>query len=60
MYKDPECVLTITMLDGTRNCLALYALNERHLEVARDGVTTGFYLNKSGLSDIIRALENLY
>lgn len=60
MYKDPECVLTITMLDGTRNRLALYALNERHLEVARDGVTTGFYLNKSGLSDIIRALENLY
>ena len=50
----------IPMLDGTRNRLALYALNERHLEVARDGVTTGFYLNKSGLSDIIRALENLY
>lgn len=56
-YGQPECTLTLTMLDGTQTSLSLYALNERQLEVARDGATTGFYINKSGLRAIVEALE---
>ena len=56
-HGQPECVLTLTMLDGTQTSLSLYALNERQLEVARDGVSTGFYTNKSGLRTLLEALE---
>lgn len=56
----PVCELTFTLLDGRETSLALFALNERHLEVVRDGESTGFYVNKSGLSDIVSALEALY
>ena len=56
----PVCELTFTLLDGRETSLALFALNERHLEVVRDGESTGFYVNKSGLSNIVSALEALY
>lgn len=60
MHSEPECTLIFTMLSGEQTSLALYALNERHLEVARNGQTTGFYINKGGLGDIVSALEALY
>lgn len=56
-HGQPECTLTLAMLDGTQTSLSLYALNERQLEVARDGIATGFYINKSGLRAILEALE---
>lgn len=56
----PECVLTIQTKDGKKHEIALHELNERHLEVVRDGVSTGFYVNKSDLQSIMSALKALH
>lgn len=53
------CTLILRLKDGTQTSLSLYALNERHLEIARDGVSTGFYCNKSGLQNVLDALSNI-
>lgn len=55
----PECRLIITLNDGRREELTLYRLNERHLEVARNGSSTGFYTSQKGLQEIINVLEAL-
>lgn len=56
----PECTLILKMKDGKEHTVSLHELNERHLEVARDGVSTGFYVNKSDLQNILSTLEALY
>lgn len=56
---EPVCRLTFDMLDGSTHTLSLHALNERHLEVVRDGESTGFYVNKSALEQISGALNAL-
>ncbi|MCI6041026.1 MAG: DUF4340 domain-containing protein [Clostridiales bacterium] len=58
--ETPACEMTFSLLDGSKTSLALYALNERHFEVVRDGQSTGFYINKSYLTNIAKALEALY
>lgn len=55
----PECTLILRMKDGKEHRVSLHSLNERHLEVVRDGVSTGFYVNKSDLQNILSALEAL-
>lgn len=55
----PVCTLTFAMHNGDTHTLSLHALNERHLEVVRDGESTGFYVNKSALEQISAALDAL-
>lgn len=54
---EAECTLICTLEDGSVNTLALRRLNERHLEVVKDGVSTGFYCHQSALEEILAALE---
>lgn len=54
---EAECTLTLLMKNGQSTCLSLYALNERHLGVERDGEWSGFYISKSGLQELDGALR---
>lgn len=60
VHSAPECRMVIELNDGRADELTLYALNERHLELIRGEESTGFYVNKSGLQNILNALEALY